>query len=155
METNFNYIHRNLMDGKYPYIGTGSSRMVYDLDNGYVAKLAKNEKGFAQNMTEYRIYLDARYHLFAPIIDVSYDYKILIMQKGEKMQSYHDLFRYFEVTSFRELLRLDSLQWIVLRYHLIEADLRRMSSWGVLYERPVLIDYGYTNEVMQTYYQKQ
>lgn len=38
-----------------PYMGAGSSRIVFAADNGTVLKLAKNQKGIAQNEAEYDI----------------------------------------------------------------------------------------------------
>ena len=36
----------------FPKIGSGSSRIVFDMGDGNVLKLAKNEKGYDQNNTE-------------------------------------------------------------------------------------------------------
>lgn len=38
-----------------PYMGSGSSRLVYEIDDNVVLKLAKNNKGIAQNEKEYSI----------------------------------------------------------------------------------------------------
>ena len=46
-----------MRQGNYIYIGSGSSRNVFDLGNGYVMKVAKNIAGIAQNKSEYRISL--------------------------------------------------------------------------------------------------
>ena len=154
MGMNFDLISNNLTDGRYRYIGSGSGRRVYDLENGYVIKAAKNQKGYAQNQMESKIYLDEQSEMFAPVTDVSIDFQMLIMQKGERLQSYHDLLNYYRVDNFNQLLRLPSFQYIMQRYHLVDADLKRMSSWGLIYGRPVLIDYGYTREVMNRYYHR-
>lgn len=45
-------------------IGGGSSRLVYQIDDKWVLKLAKNAKGIAQNEAEYRICTD----MYAPDI---------------------------------------------------------------------------------------
>lgn len=39
-------------ENKLKKIGEGTSRIVFDMEDGYVIKLAKNEKGLAQNLTD-------------------------------------------------------------------------------------------------------
>jgi hypothetical protein len=43
---------RCVSNHKLNRLGAGSSRIVYDLSNGYVVKVAKNKKGYFQNETE-------------------------------------------------------------------------------------------------------
>jgi hypothetical protein len=51
-------------------LGTGSSRVVYRVDNDKVLKLAKNEKGIHQNEAETNFYGDAYYEdIIAKVID--------------------------------------------------------------------------------------
>lgn len=154
MGMNFDIIKKNLTQGTYQYIGSGSGRRVYDMKNGYVVKAAKNLKGYAQNQMENEIYLHDNTGMFASVADISIDFQMLVMQKGERMQSYHDLLNYYRVNNFNQLLSLPSFQYIIKRYHLIDADLRRMSSWGLIYGKPVIIDYGFTSEVMRRYYHR-
>lgn len=45
MNSMFNQIMLNIKRGYYKYIGSGSSRDVFDLGNGYVIKVAKIEPG--------------------------------------------------------------------------------------------------------------
>ncbi|HHX11997.1 MAG TPA: hypothetical protein GX731_04185, partial [Clostridiales bacterium] len=45
----FDSIIMNIGKGNYQFIGSGSGRRVYDLGNGYVVKVAKNNRGIAQN----------------------------------------------------------------------------------------------------------
>ena len=55
-------------------IGTGSSRVVYRVDETKVLKLAKNRKGIAQNEAEINWYGDAYYDdILAQVIDYDYD----------------------------------------------------------------------------------
>jgi hypothetical protein len=39
----------------FPYMGSGSSRIVYALSTGKVLKIATNDKGIAQNEAEFEI----------------------------------------------------------------------------------------------------
>ena len=46
----------DLLYSKYYKIGSGSSRIVWALDKNTVIKMAKNEKGIAQNLAELRVF---------------------------------------------------------------------------------------------------
>ena len=46
----------DLLYNKYYKIGSGSSRIVWALDKNTVIKMAKNEKGIAQNLAELRVF---------------------------------------------------------------------------------------------------
>lgn len=46
----------DLLYSKYYRIGSGSSRIVFALDNNTVIKMAKNEKGIAQNLAELKVF---------------------------------------------------------------------------------------------------
>jgi hypothetical protein len=65
-------------------IGEGSSRVVYDLGNGYVLKVAKSKHGIISNKKEVNIYKSApspvRKHL-ATIINYGNGYRWLVMRK--------------------------------------------------------------------------
>lgn len=50
-------------------IASGSSRIVYQVDNEKVLKLAKNQKGIAQNQVEYRLGTEPYYSCFAEIYE--------------------------------------------------------------------------------------
>ena len=148
----FNHIIMNIRSGYYRYIGSGSGRQVFDLGNGYVIKVAKNRAGIAQNKVEYKIsYIDYS-DLFAKVVEVSNDFTLLIMQKAYKIYSISYVWKYFNVTSKRELHNLKKLQNIKRRYDLLLDDFDRASSWGIINGRPVIIDYGFTREVSEMYY---
>ena len=51
-EIDFEVIQRDLKHRMYQYIGSGSSRSVFDLANGYVVKAAINHGGLTQNQME-------------------------------------------------------------------------------------------------------
>jgi hypothetical protein len=58
---------QSILQLKYKRIGAGSSRIVYDLENGYVLKVALSEGGVKCNETEFNIFTncppDLREHL--------------------------------------------------------------------------------------------
>lgn len=134
------------------YIGSGSSRRVFDLGNGYVMKIAKNPAGIAQNKMEYEISSRNSSYLFAKVIRVSNDYSRLIMEKAYKIYSFSDIYTYFEVESMEEVLKLKIFQDLKNKYNLLFGDFRRKSSWGIINGRPVLIDYGFTKDIRRRYY---
>lgn len=142
----------NIRRGMYRYIGSGSSRKVFDLGNGYVAKVAKNAAGIAQNKMEYKISSTDSSNLFAEVIEISKDSSTLIMKKADKIYNFSYVCHYFKVRSIIDVLKLKRFQNIECRYNLLLNDLRRTSNWGIINGRPVIIDYGFTKEVSRRYY---
>ncbi|MDV4152152.1 hypothetical protein R0131_15095 [Clostridium sp. AL.422] len=142
----------NMGLGNYIYIGTGSSRNVFDLGNGYVMKVAKNRAGIAQNMNEYRISSIDSSNLFAEVIRVSRGFDILVMRKAYRIKKFSEILAYYKVRSAEELFSLNEFQNIQYEYNLLPCDLRRVSSWGIINGRPTIIDYGFTREVREKYY---
>ena len=152
MAISFNQIKLNITLGYYRYIGSGSGRQVFDMGNGYVIKMAKNQAGVAQNKSEYIISSNDHSDLFAKVIQASKNFKLLIMQKAEKMCNISYILKYFNVKDERELFSSKELQNIARNYNLLLADLNRNSSWGIINGRPVIVDYGFTREVSEIYY---
>ena len=152
MVIEFNQIRWNITHGYYRYIGSGSGRQVFDLENGYVVKVAKNNAGIAQNKSEYKISVNDYSRLFAKVIQASNDFKLLIMQKADKINNISYVFKYFNVRSKRDLFNLKELQTIKENYNLLLNDFGRESSWGMINGIPVIIDYGFTREVRDRYY---
>jgi hypothetical protein len=148
----FDQIMLNIMQGYYKYIGTGSSRQVFDLGNGYVIKIAKNIAGIAQNESEYKISLSDESDLFAKVVQISNDFSLLIMQKANKINNISYVWKYFDVENKKELFNLKELQKIKKNYNLLLGDFARESNWGIINGRPVIIDYGFTREIRNRYY---
>ena len=95
MFIDFNDIMFGLRNGRYVYIGSGSSREVYDLENGYVVKVAKNKAGIEQNRAEYYISANDSSGIFAKVIEASSDYGLLIMRKAKKIKDIRFVWNYF------------------------------------------------------------
>jgi predicted nucleotidyltransferase len=148
----FDKILFNIREGNYKYIGSGSARRVFDLDNGYVVKLAKNKKGIAQNKTEYQIALEEDSKLFARILKVSDDFNLLIMEKAELVSNLSEVLKYFNVKDDKEFFRLDEINYITTKHNLMPKDLVRSVNWGMINNTPVIIDYGFTKIVRRKYY---
>jgi len=152
MRVDFDQIIANVRDGAYKSIGSGSGRRVFDLENGYVVKVAKNKKGFAQNEAEYQISSASNSALFAKVLQISEDYRMLIMQKAEKIKHISEVWEYFNVKSNRELYNVGEIRYISSEYNLLMADLYRPVNWGRINARPVIIDFGFTRRVRKKYY---
>lgn len=142
----------NLQNGAYPYLGSGSGRRVYDLNNGTVLKSAKNIKGYAQNQIESIISEMDESDLFAKVFFISKDNHYLIMEKAEPLTDFSYVRNYFHVKTNRELFQLDNLNYIPRKYNLLLNDLCRPVNWGILDGRPVIIDYGFTGRIRRKYY---
>lgn len=151
-DVNLDTITSNIRKGNYKRIGSGSGRRVYDLENGYVIKVAKNRKGIAQNEVEFHIASTDSTNLFAKVTHVSEDYMLLIMEKAERTNNFYDIWSYFRVRSNRELFQIEEFQYIFHQYNLLSVDLRKLANWGMIGNRPVIIDYGFTRSVKRKYY---
>lgn len=150
--------YRNLMmeigQGKYRYLGSGSARRVYDLGNGYVIKVAKNQKGIAQNKVEYAISSEDSSGIFADVFDISLNYKYLIMRKADQVKSFSEVLHYFGAESEHQFRDLPEIKQLAKQYDLARADLVKKTSWGMVDGNLVLIDYGFTTYIRQKYYHK-
>jgi len=152
MISRFNQIMFDIRRRYYKYIGSGSSRDVFDLENGYVIKVAKNRAGIAQNKAEYKVSDNDKSDLFAKVVQVSNDFNLLIMEKADTIYNISYVLKYFNVRDKRELLNSKELQKIKWNYNLVLGDFERKSNWGMINGRPVIIDYGFTREVRERYY---
>lgn len=152
MFINFNDIMYGIRNGRYFYIGSGSSRRVYDLENGCVVKIAKNKAGIEQNRAEYYIWSEDFSGIFAEVIDVSNDYRMLIMRKAKKIKDMRIVWNYFNAEDKQEFYNSMHMQRLKNKYNLLLGDFEKTSSWGIIDGRPVIIDYGFTRYVERKYY---
>jgi len=70
----------------YPEIGCGAHRIVFDLNNGYVLKVAVSKKGIKDNKIEAKVYHSVNPSLrkhFAPVIDHGRGW--IIMEKFDRL----------------------------------------------------------------------
>ncbi len=151
MEIDFNTIRNNINIKAYHIIGWGSGRTVFDLENGYVVKAAKNRKGIEQNKAEYRISNLDQNNVFAQVIALSDDDKYLIMEKAQRIKSFSVIWNYYKVKNNRQLFSLEVFNKLLPMYDLLQGDLYRLSSWGIVKEKPVIVDYGFTRGVRKFY----
>lgn len=152
MLISYNSIMFNIKRGAYKYLGEGSSRKVFDLNNGYVVKIAKNIAGVEQNRIEYMISEDDNSNLLAKVVQASNNYDFIIMRRARKVKDILDVWDYFNVTNKNEFLDLPELKRLKTNYNLLLNDLNKKTSWGMIGGRPVIIDYGFTKRVKERYY---
>ncbi len=148
----FNIIILNIRRRNYPCIGSGSGRRVFDLRNGYVVKVAKNNRGIAQNEAEHHISLADHSNIFAKTIQISNDHRFLIMEKAVRIRNFSEVRKYFNVKTNRELFQLEVIRSVFTKYNLLLNDLYRTVNWGIINNHPVIIDYGFTQSVQRKYY---
>lgn len=175
---NFNsrkkYAEKNL-----EHLSSGSSRLVYKAPDNSVIKLAKNDKGLAQNKAEANPKMKSKF--INEIISHDKDYiwiqthllKKITVDDFKKMTGldFHDFgdmisyglrhvsdsskdkpssFDKISKSSFyKEMLRIGK------KFKLMPGDLIRISSWGTKNNCPILIDAGLTKDVYDSFYESQ
>jgi len=151
MNFDFDNINMNIKNKTYRLIGVGSGRLVYDMGNEYVVKAAKNKRGIVQNKEEHQIASMVHNNIFAKVIATSEDFNYLIMEKAEKINNISEVWNYYSVKNNRELFELEQFSQLTTKYNLLYHDLFRCNSWGLIKGKPVIIDFGFTKEVMRYY----
>jgi len=168
-------------------ISSGTSRIVYKIDETKVLKLAKNEKGIAQNKTEINFSED---YLWDMVVAKLFDYDedglwvemelarkvttsiwnnivgipIDIFRDGTRFMeqqkgSVKTLYRLKEPERMEELYENDFTSTIldlIANYDVGSGDFGKLSTYGLVNregkDEIVIIDYGLTNEVYDSYY---
>lgn len=166
------YAERNLKR-----LSSGSSRLVYLTSKGTILKLAKNEKGLAQNKAESNPKMKSKY--LNKILRYAKNNVWIETEKLEKIkakqfeemtgvdfQLFSDAISYglkdvagtthekpvdFDEVKgsdvYKEMLSLGK------KFKLMPGDMARISSWGTLKGQPILIDAGLTREVYDEFYE--
>lgn len=148
-------LRHNLKD-KYKFLGQGASRMAYQFDDNFVIKISKNRTGKYQSRTENYIFnnIDEKYKkYFCPI--VWYRENMVVMRKAlpftEMLGVKHgNIFEFTNIKPDSEFFQ--TLKKIARHYDLLYPDVKTISSWGILDNKPVLIDYGCTNRLYDEYF---
>lgn len=152
MDFDFEELIPRLKIGKYKLIGSGSCRNVYDLGSGYVVKVAKDVRGILQNRAEHTSYKACKSGFFAEIAAVSENYRYLIMVKARKIVDIRTVLRYYNVRNMNELMKKPLFAEDIENEKIGSNDLKRASSWGIVNDVPVLIDYGLSQSIYNKYY---
>lgn len=160
------------------HLSSGSSRIVYETPGKTIVKLAKNDKGIAQNKAEANPKMKSKF--LNEIIShadnhswIETHYLKKISPKDFKkmtdldFEDFGQSLRYGlrhvsgnldknKPKKFEEVSKSDiykELKEIGDKFHLMPGDLARISSWGVKDKHPVLIDAGLTKEVFEDFYE--
>lgn len=167
------YAEKNLK-----HLSSGSSRIVYLISKKTIIKLAKNEKGLAQNKAETNPKMKSKYlnNIIGHAdnyswMETSYLDKITTKEfeemTGLKFENFGDGIRYGlkkvsgntdldKPENFDKVEKSDiykEMHRIGTEFKLMPGDLARISSWGVKDKHPVLIDAGLTADVFEKYYE--
>lgn len=167
------YAEKNL-----EHLSSGSSRIVYKASDGTIIKMAKNDKGIAQNKAEANPKMKSKF--LNEIISHAKNYawiqthfleKIHVREfkemTGLDFNEFGDSIRYGlkgvsgntdkeKPKSFDKVSKSDiykEMDRIGEKFKLMPGDLARISSWGTKDGRPVLIDAGLTKDVYADFYE--
>lgn len=167
------YAEKNLK-----HLSSGSSRIVYSTSKDTIIKLAKNDKGIAQNKAECNPKMKSKF--LNEVIGHAANYswmethyldKITAKEFNEMtgldFDDFGESIRYglknvsgntdkekpanFDKVSESEIYK--EMFRIGKEFKLMPGDLARISSWGTKDGRPVLIDAGLTKDVFSEYYE--
>jgi len=167
------YAEKNL-----EHLSSGSSRIVYLTPKKTILKLAKNEKGLAQNKAEANTKMKSKYlnEILGYAgnyswIETSYLDKITTKQfkemTGLDFDDFGEAIRYGlkkvsentdldKPENFEKVEKSDiykEMRRIGTEFKLMPGDIARISSWGVKDGHPVLIDAGLTADIFAKYYE--
>lgn len=143
-------------DENYKLINKGTGRYVYNINNEYVLKLAKNNKGIEQNKTEINISNSGKYNdITANIVEYDTNGLYLIQQKAYRVtdQNFKDITG-LQLDGFLYYLR-HNIKWdgsnvkfynkvnsLVKDFSLDRFDITSENSWGIINNNVVIVDYG-------------
>jgi len=151
-------------------LGQGSSRAAYVFSSNKVLKVAINKKGIAQNKTELDVFTNPQTKpMISKIVDYDPNYMWLLADSVREFKSERD----FEIAagiSFDDFIydvkdvkagRLETDNPLVMNTvntinstDLLIGDIAIVEHWGKSADgRVVLLDYGFTKEVWENYYQ--
>lgn len=145
LEDFFNWIYdMNIEEAerRFLYLGEGISRAAFAINDYYVAKFAKNKDGDYQSRVEYHVYRHAGKYIdyLCPI--VWYKKGLIIMRRAIPLEylTRHDTIDISKVRLYRDSYR--DLNELADKFNLLYGDITAVSSWGILENKLVLVDYG-------------
>lgn len=160
------------------HLSSGSSRIVYETSDKTIVKLAKNDKGIAQNKAEANPKMKSKFLneiiKHAPNyawIETHYLDKIspkdFKEMTGLDFEDFGQSIRYglrnvsgnidkdkpknFDEVAKSEIYK--ELRELGQKWQLMPGDIARISSWGTKDKHPVLIDAGLTKNIFEKFYE--
>lgn len=152
-------------NSNFKRLSSGSSRIVFKIDDEFVLKLAKNEKGIAQNKAEANPKMKSKYlNKIEDSSKKSFWIKTFYLEKINKKE-FEELAK-LSFDEFEKELRksldkknyksefdiVNQMKIICNKFHLLIGDIVRPSSWGKKNNIPILIDAGLTEKIYKDYY---
>ena len=159
----------------------GSGRVAYQYAPDLILKLAKNDKGIAQNATEADGFLQQHYkELVANVIDSDPDDKWIVSEMATKISesefknltgiSFKNLCNYLDVRfsngknmylpKVENEEELDNNNFVsdlvdmMANFNMPTGDIKRIRSWGKIKNRAILMDYGLTQQIFDDMYKR-
>lgn len=155
-ENYFRKIHRMSLPQihhNFEYLGEGISRIAYGINEDWVVKVAKGMEGLYQNKVELYVYKHSgtRYRKYlCPIIwhrpDMIFMPRAIPLSKISKCKRVDLKTIRSETEAYNDLISFTKL------FYMLPEDIEATSSWGLLNNIPVLIDYGCTDEKGDCFY---
>lgn|GEM_PF-722840 len=140
-------------DSSFTLLGEGISRKVYALDKNYVIKVAKGNEGIYQNKVEHYVYTHVDLKLKKYLSPIAcFKPNIIIMERAAPLSNtikdkYINVFNFYKDEDF-----FNDLCILADKHYLFYEDLISVSSWGILNDNYVLIDYGCTSPFGDIFY---
>jgi hypothetical protein len=161
-------------------LGSGSSRIVFEIDDTKVLKLAKNLKGIAQNKVEGDWFVnDEYYNIIARVLERDDNYRWIVSERAKKITptefkrlcgvDINEFYAYvcyvtrkchaWKYPSDETKRFLDESEFATEVCELLvntdanAGDLSRISTYGRINDRLVIVDYGLSTGVYRDYYQ--
>lgn len=160
---------------EFDKIGEGSSRIVFQLSEDLVIKIAKNPKGLAQNKEETKPELQTK--ITNHVLASDSEGKWIIQRFAEKLnkkrfeeisgvdfddlgESLHYKFNndsddYKKPKTYDQIIEspiFNELMGLIIKNDLQIGDLSRIESWGEIDESPVIMDYGLSRDIYDKFY---
>jgi hypothetical protein len=140
---------------RFEFLGEGIGRAVFSINNKYVIKVAKGSEGYYQNRVEYYVYTNCSGRLkkyLCPII--WFRPRMILMPKAIQLSNLVQG-KFISLSEiFSDQKAESEILYMAKRFFLFEEDIVSTSSWGIINNRAVLIDYGCTSEEGDVFYDR-
>jgi hypothetical protein len=121
------------LDANYTYLSQGSDRMVWRISKRRVLKVAKTTRGVSQLANEARV--DGAY------------YKAVVAQVIEA-HKYWLIMEYADTSDPATQAHEELVHQLIDNYELVDGDVWFHGHWGRIGKRVVLVDYGFTYDLV-------
>jgi hypothetical protein len=142
------------IENRYTFLGEGISRAVYAVNDKFVIKVAKGREGVYQNRVERYVYSHASKALRSYLCPILwYKSGMIVMPRATPLSQLINN-KFVDLKTIRsEPTAYKDLLYLTKKFYLFFEDIESTSSWGILNNVPVLIDYGCTSEEGDLFYQ--